>query len=298
MTLNQLQYFETLARTQHYQRSAELLGVSQPALSRSISALETELGAPLFEKQGRGVQLSRFGRVFAEHIFTAMHELDVGVSHVRDMNNPDGGILEISINFAASNIYLPRILRGYIKQCGDIQPPLQLRQSNTPSILRDIREGLSEIGFCAFMEDQPEIRFQPVVRCPLRLLAPFGHPLAKKDQVSLEDISQYPMIFSTDRTHFIENLFLSQGLRPAVACRMGEDRSIANLVACGFGLSLLPYDPQLTACGITLVPVSDACAYREFFMATSRTRLLSPRANDFCRFVLNDARESGVLPPG
>ena len=77
MTLRQLQHFENLARTQHYQRSAELLGISQPALSRSISSLELELGAPLFEKQGRNVVLNRFGRVFAEHIFTAIHELSL-----------------------------------------------------------------------------------------------------------------------------------------------------------------------------------------------------------------------------
>lgn len=298
MTLNQLQNFQSLARTQHYQHSAEQLGISQPALSRSISSLELELGATLFEKKGRNVVLSRFGRVFAEHIFTAMHEIDTGVAHVRDLTDPEKSVVEISLNYAAANIYLPSILRKYMDLKHKKELTFQFRQSNTPDILKDVREGISEIGFCAYMEDQPEIRYYPVVHAPLRLLAPLGHSLAAKSQVTLKEISQYPQIFSVDKTHYVENMMLTQGLQPIVACRMGEDRSIANLVACGFGLSVLPYDPQLEACGVALVPISDECAYREFYLAISRTRMLSSRARDFCSFVLKDAKKSGVQEQG
>ena len=240
MTLRQLQHFENLARTQHYQRSAELLGISQPALSRSISSLELELGAPLFEKQGRNVVLNRFGRVFAEHIFTAIHEIDTGAAHLRDMTDPRKGVIEMSLNYATSNIYLPRILRAYMAGRNQDELTFQFRQSNTPAILTDVREGISELGLCSYMEDQPEILLYPVVRCPLLLLAPPGHALARREQASLQEISRHPMIFSVDKTHYIENLLHSQGLDPIIACRMGEDRSIANLVACGFGLSVLP----------------------------------------------------------
>ena len=74
MNLHQLQYFDCLSQTLHYQRAAEQLGISQPALSRSISTLEAELGVPLFERRGRGVELSRYGAAFASHISLAMQE--------------------------------------------------------------------------------------------------------------------------------------------------------------------------------------------------------------------------------
>ncbi len=199
MTLRQLQHFENLARTQHYQRSAELLGISQPALSRSISSLELELGAPLFEKQGRNVVLNRFGRVFAEHIFTAIHEIDTGAAHLRDMTDPRKGVIEMSLNYATSNIYLPRILRAYMAGRNQDELTFQFRQSNTPAILTDVREGISELGLCSYMEDQPEILLYPVVRCPLLLLAPPGHALARREQASLQEISRYPMIFQSIR---------------------------------------------------------------------------------------------------
>lgn len=128
MTLHQLQYFEILARTQHYQRTAELLGISQPTLSRAINSLELELGTPLFERQGRNVVLSRFGRIFAEHIFSAMQELNTGIDHVRELLDPEKGSIDVSLIYAVANIYFPRLLRGYM----DRQLPNQAAVSVSP----------------------------------------------------------------------------------------------------------------------------------------------------------------------
>ena len=285
MTLNQLQHFESLARTQHYQRTAELLGISQPALSRSISALEVELGAPLFERRGRNVVLSRFGRVFAEHIRTAMYELDKGVTLVRELSDPEKGAIDISLTYAIANLYFPNILRSYVKDRAQTKFSFQFRQANTPKVLDDVREGLSEIGFCAYMEDQPEIRFYPLFRCPLCLVAPKNHSLAKCSSVTLEEIGQYPLILSVDQTHYTETLLQARGIEPVIACRMGEDRAIANLVSCGFGLSILPYDPQLLACDIALVSIQDPQAYRDFYMVVSKNRMLSASAKHFFDYV-------------
>ena len=67
MTLNQLTYFQKIAELEHFSRAAEELNISQPSLSRSIDTLEQELGLPPFEKQGRNVALTKYGRIFLEH---------------------------------------------------------------------------------------------------------------------------------------------------------------------------------------------------------------------------------------
>ena len=74
MTLNQLTYFQKIAELEHFSRAAEELNISQPSLSRSIDTLEQELGLPLFEKQGRNVILTKYGRIFLEH--------EIGRAHV------------------------------------------------------------------------------------------------------------------------------------------------------------------------------------------------------------------------
>lgn len=64
MEWQQFKYFQTLARTQHMTRAAEELLITQPALSRSIARFEEEVGAPLFDRQGRSIQLNQYGKVF------------------------------------------------------------------------------------------------------------------------------------------------------------------------------------------------------------------------------------------
>lgn len=68
MNLNQLHYFAKLAEVEHYTKAAEELSISQPSLSHAVSSLEKEIGTKLFEKQGRGVVLTKYGKIFKEYV--------------------------------------------------------------------------------------------------------------------------------------------------------------------------------------------------------------------------------------
>lgn len=292
MNIRELRYFTSLSYTQHYQRTADLFGVSQPAVSRAIASLERELGAPLFERSGRNVVLTRYGRIFAEHTRAALHELDSGTEHIRDLMDPGKKIIEISANFTMAALYLPPLMRLYQteKQRSGGQVFFQFRQSDTPHILQDVREGISELGFCSYLEDQPEFKFEPVVRCEMGLLVPQGHPLTRVQSVSLADAAAYPVVLSADTTHYAENLFQQIGCKITVSCRMNEDHAMAALVANGFGVALVPWNESLKSEKVELLHLSDACAYRIFYLATSRTRLLSAHAENFRSFILQNTR--------
>lgn len=295
MNIYQLRAFSVLSHLLHYQKAAERLGVSQPSLSRTIRSLEEELGVPLFERQGRGVVLSRYGAVFAVHIGAAIRELDTGIARVHDLANPQRPTVNISLNFYLSTSYFPALLSRFHARYGRDQLFFQLSQSNTPAILEELRSGVCELGFCSYLDDQPDIRFEPVIRCPLCAVVPHGHPLARQKSTTLAEVSRCPMILSTDKTHYIDDLLRKEGLSPEVAFRMGEDHAIANLVAHHYGVSILPREEQLRACGVELVPLRDASAFRIFYMATSRNHLLSTPAKSFYRFVMEDSRQTGSL---
>ena len=289
MNLHQLQYFDCLSQTLHYQRAAEQLGISQPALSRSISALEAELGVPLFERRGRGVELSRYGAAFASHISLAMQEINTGVTRVCELADPGRLTLNLGVNYILAASYLPGLARAY----QDLQPErpifFQFHQGNTLSVLKNIKDGICDLGFCSFVEDQPEIQFHPVISMKMCVLAPAKHPLLSRRSLTLEDVARFPLVLSLDHTYYLENLFRHRNLTPAVSCRTGEDRAIAALVAQGFGLAIVPYDEQLRACGVELLSLDEPDAFRTYYLARSRTRTPSEAARAFWQFTLEHA---------
>ncbi|RYZ65915.1 MAG: LysR family transcriptional regulator [Proteobacteria bacterium] len=83
MSLQQLRYFVTVAEEEHVTRAAERLHVSQPPLSRQIRALEDELGHALFERRGRGVVLTDYGRHFAERATAILRQVDDVLAEAR-----------------------------------------------------------------------------------------------------------------------------------------------------------------------------------------------------------------------
>ena len=107
MNLNQLYYFKTLAELEHYTKAAEKLNISQPTLSHSISAMEKELGANLFEKQGRNVVLTKYGRIYMFYVENALTQLELGKNQIERLISEGGGKVTGSVtkktNFLINN---------------------------------------------------------------------------------------------------------------------------------------------------------------------------------------------------
>src|SRR5579864_5072626 len=93
MELQQLDYFQTLAKTQHVTQAAEQLGITQPALSRAIGRLERDLGVSLFDHPGRSVKLNRYGRAYLAHVERALGAMEEGRRELADLVDRESGII-------------------------------------------------------------------------------------------------------------------------------------------------------------------------------------------------------------
>ena len=98
MTLNQILYFQRVARLENYHQAAEELYISQPSLSRSMAALESELGVALFEKKGRGVTLTKAGKLFWNMQTGSQETVTWQWGKCRNFSS-DGGKIDIGYNF-------------------------------------------------------------------------------------------------------------------------------------------------------------------------------------------------------
>ena len=113
MTLNQILYFQKVARLENYHQAAEELYISQPSLSRSMAVLESELGVALFEKKGRGVTLTKAGQLFLEHADRIAADCDVAVGKMQELS-ADGGKIDIGYIFPLAGHYIPHKVREFL----------------------------------------------------------------------------------------------------------------------------------------------------------------------------------------
>ena len=96
MNLNHLHYFRVLAKTEHYTQAANQLDITQPSLSHAIAALEKDLGCYLFEKQGRNIKLTKYGRIFYEYIDKGLQEVDLGERRLRELTSQENGWIDLA----------------------------------------------------------------------------------------------------------------------------------------------------------------------------------------------------------
>ena len=89
MEIQQLEYFKIVAEMQHMTHAAEKLNISQPALSKSISNIEQEIGVPLFDRQGRSIVLNRYGKLFLESVNMILEEYNKAKQEIMDLVRQD-----------------------------------------------------------------------------------------------------------------------------------------------------------------------------------------------------------------
>ena len=108
MNLYHLRYFSTLAHIEHYTKAADILAITQPSLSYAISTLEEELGVKLFEKNGRNVTLTKYGKVFLNDVEEVLNRLDSSVNSLK-LAGKGEGCIDVAFLRTLGIDFLPKI---------------------------------------------------------------------------------------------------------------------------------------------------------------------------------------------
>ena len=114
MNLYHLRYFVTLAHLEHYTKAADVLAITQPSLSHAISSLEEELGVKLFEKNGRNVSLTKYGKSFLEDVEQTLNRLDSSVNGLQLAGKGEGQI-DVAFLRTLGVDFMPKIIRSFKK---------------------------------------------------------------------------------------------------------------------------------------------------------------------------------------
>lgn len=294
MNLNQLYYFVKLAHLEHYTKAAAELNITQPSLSHAISALEEELGTYLFEKQGRNVTLTKYGRFFLKYVEESLDTLENGIKKTRAMTSNTSGHIDLAFIYTLGTHFVPEVVNGFIKANPDKQITFTFNSENTSDIIKGLREEKYDIAFCSLAEEEKDIEFTPVAEQELVVIVPLDHPLASQTEIDLRDTIMYPQIGFTKNSGLrpiVAELFEKIQATPNIAYEVEEDGAIAGLVAQGFGISVIPRIPLLEVMQVKVLKIVYPSYKRTIYMGRVRHKYTAPVVSDFAKYATSYARQ-------
>ncbi|MCQ2969424.1 MAG: LysR family transcriptional regulator [Clostridium sp.] len=297
MNLNYLRYFRVLAKLEHYTKAAEELSITQPSLSHAMSALEKELGTYLFEKDGRNVKLTKYGKIYYEYVERALRELEEGEKRVKELIGIGTGSVDLGYIFTLGPEFVPKLVNGFINEQGNEKVKFTFGQGTTACLLNDLKNEKYDIVFSSIVHSEEEIEFVPIMEEELVVIVDKEHNLAKKSSVDLAEISEYPFIAFSNKSgirQIIDGLFEAVNVKPNIICEVEENNAIAGLVEVKYGISIVPKITALKYFNVKILPIYNPNHKRYIYMATLKNKYQSPTMKMFKNYVEEYCRKSNL----
>lgn len=287
MELLQLRYFQVTAKLEHMTKAAQQLQVSQPALSATISRLEDDLGAPLFNRKGRSIYLNAYGKAFLERVNRIFQELEDGKRELKDLSHS----LDQSISVA---IALPHILPFLIVEFLKSHPDTKISQYVAPSIGMKQQLENGEVDFCISMDPirGDDIEWLTLLEEEIYLSVPPNHHLSTRSSIDLREAANESFINRTSGYGFrdlTDGYCREAGFEPYTPIELEEAGAILRLVEMGMGVS---FTPQLSLLRQSLpntvqIPIIYPVCKRTIGIAWNRNHYLNNAALDFRAFIIH-----------
>ena len=295
MLLSQLEGFVEIARRGSVSRAAEALFVTQPALSARLKSLESQVGAQLFVRTGRGVRLSEAGHAFLPYAQRALEAVSEGHRLVGEVARGGAGELALGAAPAVSTYVLPAILERFHLEHPNVR--LAVRTGHSEEVLDLVLHEQVQIGLVRALR-HPEIESVPLYEDELVLVANPAHRFAAAGEIAVEEMSEEQLILF-DRTSSYHDLssafFREAGVVPRGVMELDNIDATKKMVRQGLGVALLPHTAvaeELEAGTLRSVTIADAAPVRRRIVAIRR-RDAGPPAGVVAAFLatLEELRE-------
>jgi aminoethylphosphonate catabolism LysR family transcriptional regulator len=234
MNFTQLRAFHAVASEGSFTRGALRLGVSQPAVTVQVRALEQRYGIELFRRQGQRTELTGFGRELWQRTRRMFAELDDLEELMASAGELRVGRLEIGADGPFSVMDL---VAGFIARYPGVR--VAVRIGNAARVLADLREVRTDLAVLNLVGAADELHSQPLYRDRITAFVPAAHPWAGRAAITLEQLAQAPLILrepgSATRALLLEALARAR-LSPQIALELGSREAVREAVLAGLGV--------------------------------------------------------------
>jgi LysR family transcriptional regulator, low CO2-responsive transcriptional regulator len=299
VTFRQLRLLEAVARNSSFTRASEELHLTQPAVSTQIKQLEEEVGMPLFEQMGKKIFLTEVGKeVYAFSRAIAQQFRDIE-SVLDDMKGVKRGTLSLTVT-STGKYFAPYLLAAFLKRYPGTQVHLEV--TNREEVVQQLQDNTPDMAIMGTPPDNMELRSQAFMQNPLVIIAPPDHPLVGVSRVPLSRLVEENFILrerGSGTRNAVERFFQQRGVKLNTSMEMSRNEAIKHAVMAGLGLgivSLHTLEFELALNRVAILSVEGFPIMKEWYMVHRSGKRMSPIAQAFHEFVLNEADRIMKLP--
>ena len=254
MTLDQLRSFVAVAKHQNFSKASVELHLTQPSVSNHLKTLEAEINTKLYQRLGRGIELTDLGRLLLRQVRPILDQI-AKLQNVfpTSAQRVEQNLLKVASSHSPAVELLPSLFARLRKKHPQLEIELTIRAAE--NLERGILSSQAEIAVSSHPSRLPELACEPLRKRKLVLFVSRHHPLAKKSRVSLSDVGATPLIIRTRRGSFGTTETLLKELKDRgqefnVQMRCEEPYAIKAAVRNNLGIGVLFEDtvkPEITS---------------------------------------------------
>lgn len=292
ITLRQLRVLLAVAEHQGFGRAGDSIGLSQPAVSQCIRALESELGLKLLDRTTREVLLTATGASLVGPLRRLLDELDSVLDEARGSGAAARGVVRVAS--------APTISGGLMPQCLAVarqrHPEIQVTLSDQPQQLaiEAVHGGAVDFAVIVGSDMEPELEQQVLFDEHFVLVCPAEHVLARHWKLALSALAGHPLVLldhSSGSRPLIDRALSAAGVNAQIGVDVGHPSTAFRMVQAGLGVAVLPELslPLPDASGLRAVSLESALR-RQVVLARRRNRSLAPAAQRLWDLIALEAR--------
>jgi DNA-binding transcriptional LysR family regulator len=301
MQLQQLRYFLAVEETRHFTQAADILGVSQPTLSKQIHSLESTLGAPLFERVRNAVALTAAGETLLPHARRMIADADAAKDAVQEIIGLRRGRVRVGATPSLCSSLVPPVLRRFRAEHPDVE--LLVNEGSSQDMIAHLLARDLDLALIVHPEQgvDPSLHAAPVLRESLVVASvAAGPPPTTNAEVELNELRETPLVMfraGYDLRDVTLEACRRAGFTPRFAVEGGEMDAVLAFVEAGLGVALVPSMVLVNRPLLRATPLASPGMRRTVALA-HRRRAILPHAASALRATILDHIATGELPLG
>lgn len=279
INLRQIKSFQAVVELGNFSRAAERLRTSQAGVSHAIRDLETLLGARLFDRTTRRVELTEAGQIFAAGALPGLAEIERAVEAVHDLSQLKQGLVRIAAPPLLGATVLPRLLKTVAKDYPNLK--IRIEDVATEVIAPRVRNGLCDLGVGTFGAEEEGLDMQRVLRDQLMVFFEPEHEFRKAEELEWKALQDQRVVALTRESGIrllTEIGFERSGIALRPHLEVHQINTALSLVESGAGVAVLPTYAFAALNGRRIVarPLVNPAISRDVYLITARERTPSP----------------------